>query len=128
MIQQLIEHGQVRRGWLGVRIQAVTEEIADALGLKEAAGALVAGVIPGGPAEKASIKDGDIILEFDGKPIGQMRRLPRLVADTEVGKTVPIKVWRDGRELTLKVEVGELEESEEKAGGADAGSGEAERR
>ncbi len=96
MIQQLIEHGQVRRGWLGVRIQAVTDEIAEALGLKEAAGALVAGVIPGGPAEKARLKDGDIILEFDGKPIGQMRRLPRLVADTEVGKTVPIKVWRDG--------------------------------
>ena len=115
VIQQLIEHGQVRRGWLGVRIQAVTEEIADALGLKEAAGALVAGVIPGGPAEKARIKDGDIILEFDGKPIGQMRRLPRLVADTEVGRTVPIRVWREGRELSLKVEVGELKESEEKA-------------
>jgi serine protease Do len=115
VIQQLIEHGQVRRGWLGVRIQAVTPEIADALGLKEAAGALVAGVIPGGPAEKAHIKDGDVILEFDGKPIGQMRRLPRLVADTEVGTTVPIKVWRDGRELSLKVEVGELKESEEKA-------------
>src|SRR5512147_1170821 len=93
VIQQLIEHGQVRRGWLGVRIQAVTEEIADALGLK----------------------DGDIILEFDGKPIGQMRRLPRLVADTEVGRTVPIRVWREGRELSLKVEVGELKESEEKA-------------
>src|SRR5512134_1778265 len=86
VIQQLIQHGQVRRGWLGVRIQAVTEEIADALGLKDAAGALVAGVIPGGPAEKANIKDGDIILEFDGKPIGQMRRLPRLVADTEIGR------------------------------------------
>src|SRR5512147_2967852 len=113
VIQQLIEHGQVRRGWLGVRIQAVTEEIADALGLKDAAGALVAGVIPGGPAEKANIKDGDIILEFDGKPIGQMRRLPRLVA--EVGRTLPIRVWREGRELSLKVEVGELKESEEKA-------------
>jgi serine protease Do len=115
VIQQLIQHGQVRRGWLGVRIQAVTEEIADALGLKEVAGALVAGVIPGGPAEKAGVKDGDIIVEFDGKPIGQMRRLPRLVADTEVGRTVPIRVWREGRELSLKVEVGELKESEEKA-------------
>src|SRR5512143_2084229 len=115
VIQQLIEHGQVRRGWLGVRIQAVTEEIADALGLKDAAGALVAGVIPGGPAEKAKIKDGDIILEFDGKPIGQMRRLPRLVADTEIGRTVPIRVWRDGRELSLMVEVGELKESEKAA-------------
>ena len=122
VIQQLIQHGQVRRGWLGVRIQAVTEEIADALGLKEAGGALVAGVIPGGPAEKASLKDGDIILEFDGKPIGQMRRLPRLVADTEVGKTVPIKVWREGRELSMKVEVGELKESEEKLAAATPGT------
>src|SRR5512132_742446 len=122
VIQQLIEHGQVRRGWLGVRIQAVTEEIADALGLKDAAGALVAGVIPGGPADKANIKDGDIILEFNGKPIGQMRRLPRLVADTEVGRTVPIRVWREGRELSLKVEVGELKESEEKAASSTPGS------
>ena len=122
VIQQLIEHGQVRRGWLGVRIQSVTEEIADALGLKEAAGALVAGVIPGGPAEKAKLKDGDVILEFDGKPIGQMRRLPRLVADTDVGKTVPIKVWRDGRALTMKVEVGALEEPEEKAEAKASGS------
>lgn len=115
VIQQLIEHGQVRRGWLGVRIQSVTEEIADAMGLKDTSGALVAGVIPGGPAEKAKLKDGDVILEFDGKPITQMRRLPRLVADTDVGKTVPLKVWRDGRELTMKVEVGALEEPEEKA-------------
>ena len=122
VIQQLIQHGQVRRGWLGVRIQAVTDEIAEALGLKEAAGALVAGVIPGGPAEKARLKDGDIILEFDGKPIGQMRRLPRLVADTEVGKTVPIKVWRDGRELSMKVEVGELKEAEEKLAAATPGT------
>jgi serine protease Do len=115
VIQQLIEHGEVKRGWLGVRIQAVTEEIADALGLKEAAGALVAGVIPGGPAEKAQIKDGDVILDFDGKPVGQMRRLPRMVADTDVGKTVPVKVWRAGKELTLRVEVGVLDEAEEKA-------------
>src|SRR5512147_789540 len=115
VIQQLIRHGQVRRGWLGVRIQSVTDEIAEALGLREAAGALVAGVIAGGPAEKARLKDGDVILEFDGKPISQMRRLPRLVADTEVGRTVPIRVWREGRELSLKVEVGELKESEEKA-------------
>lgn len=98
VIQQLIEHGEVKRGWLGVRIQSVNEEIAEALGLKEPVGALVAGVIPGGPAEKAKIKDGDVILEFDGKPITQMRRLPRLVADTEVGKVVPLKVWRDGKE------------------------------
>jgi serine protease Do len=122
VIQQLIDHGEVRRGWLGVRIQTVTEEIADALGLKDAEGALVAGVIPGGPAEKAKIKDGDVITEFDGKKVTQMRRLPRLVADTQVGRTVPLKVWRDGRELTFKVEVGVLEESEEKAAVATTGS------
>ena len=115
VIQQLIEHGEVKRGWLGVRIQSVNEEIAEALGLKEPVGALVAGVIPGGPAEKAKIKDGDVILEFDGKPITQMRRLPRLVADTEVGKVVPLKVWRDGKEISLKVEVAVLDEHEEKA-------------
>jgi serine protease Do len=113
VIQQLIEHGEVRRGWLGVRIQQVNEEIAEALGLKEATGALVASVIAGGPAEKAKIKDGDVILEFDGKPVDQMRRLPRLVADTDVGKTVPVKIWRSGKEMTLKVEVGALKEEEE---------------
>lgn len=114
VIQQLIDHGSVKRGWLGVRIQSVTQEIADAMGLKEATGALVAGVIAGGPAEKAGLKDGDVILEFDGKAVGQMRRLPRLVADTDVGKSVPIRVWRGGRELSMKVQVGALEESEEK--------------
>jgi periplasmic serine protease, Do/DeqQ family len=121
VIQQLIEHGEVKRGWLGVRIQTVNEEIAEALGLKEAAGALVASVIPGGPAAKAKLKDGDVILEFDGKPVTQMRRLPRIVADTQVGKTVPIKVWRNGKELLLTVEVGVLTEEEEKqASGAKA--------
>ncbi len=113
VIQQLIEHGEVRRGWLGVRIQQVNDEIAEALGLSEPTGALVASVIPDGPAEKAKIKDGDVILEFDGKPVDQMRRLPRLVADTEVGKTVPVKIWRSGKEMTLKVEVGALKEEEE---------------
>jgi serine protease Do len=122
VIQQLIAHGSVRRGWLGVRIQTVTEEIADALGLKEANGALVAGVIPGGPAEKAGLKDGDVILEFDGRTVGQMRRLPRIVADTEVGRTVPLKVWRGGHEMSVKVEVGALEENEEKTAAATPGT------
>jgi serine protease Do len=123
VINQLIEHGEVRRGWLGVRIQAVTDEIADALGLKQVSGALVASVIPGGPAEKAQLKDGDVIMEFDGKPVGQMRRLPRLVADTEVGRTVPVKVWRGGREMTFKVQVGALDEGEEKLASATPGPG-----
>jgi serine protease Do len=121
VIEQLIAHGEVRRGWLGVRIQQVNEEIAEALGLKEPTGALVASVIPGGPAEKAKIKDGDVILEFDGKPVNQMRRLPRVVADTDVGKTVPIKIWRDGKELTLKVEVAALQEEEPKTASAKPG-------
>jgi serine protease Do len=123
VIQQLIDHGEVRRGWLGVRIQQVNEEIAEALGLKEPTGALVASVIAGGPAEKAKIKEGDVILEFDGKPVNQMRRLPRAVADTEVGRSVPVKVWRDGKELMLKVEVGALKEEEaEKAEAPDGGN------
>ena len=124
VIQQLIEHGEVRRGWLGVRIQQVNDEIAEALGLKEATGALVASVIPGGPAEKAKIKDGNVILEFDGKPVNQMRRLPRVVADTEVGKTVPVKIWRNGKEMTLKVEVGALKEEEEEKQASAPQSGE----
>jgi serine protease Do len=124
VIQQLIEHGEVRRGWLGVRIQQVNEEIAEALGLSEPTGALVASVIAGGPAEKAKIKDGDVILEFDGKPVDQMRRLPRVVADTEVGKTVPVKIWRAGKEMTLKVEVGALKEEDEEKQAAVPPSGE----
>lgn len=121
VIEQLIAHGEVRRGWLGVRIQQVNEEIAEALGLKEPVGALVASVLPGGPAEKAKIKDGDVILEFDGKPVNQMRRLPRVVADTEVGKTVPVKLWRDGKEITVKVEVAALQEEEAKTASAKPG-------
>ncbi|MFO1154780.1 MAG: DegQ family serine endoprotease [Rhodospirillales bacterium] len=124
VIQQLIDHGEVRRGWLGVRIQQVNEEIAEALGLSSPTGALVASVIPGGPAEKAKIKDGDVILEFDGKPVDQMRRLPRAVADTEVGKTVPVKIWRAGKEMTLKVEVAALKEEDEEKQAAAPQSGE----
>jgi serine protease Do len=124
VIQQLIDHGEVRRGWLGVRIQQVNDEIAEALGLSEPTGALVASVIAGGPAEKAKIKDGDVILEFDGKPVDQMRRLPRVVADTEVGKTVPVKIWRAGKEMTLKVEVGALKEEDEEKQASAPSSGE----
>ena len=124
VIQQLIEHGEVRRGWLGVRIQQINDEIAEALGLEEPTGALVASVIPGGPAEKAKIKDGDVILEFDGKPVDQMRRLPRVVADTEVGKTVLVKIWRAGKEMTLKVEVAAMKEEEEEKQASAPQSGE----
>ena len=111
VIKQLVKHGQVRRGWLGVHIQAVTEEIAETLGLKEASGALVASVIPDGPAEKAKMKAGDIILKFDGREVSKMRRLPRMVADTEVGKSVDILVWRGNKKVTLKAKVEELGET-----------------
>jgi len=112
VVRQLIEHGTVRRGWLGVHIQAVTDEIAETLGLEDAEGALVASVIEDGPAEKAGIKNGDVILEFDGKKVEEMRRLPRIVADTEVGRSVDVKVWREGRATEVEVEIGALEEGE----------------
>jgi serine protease Do len=114
VIEQLIKHGQVRRGWLGVRIQAVTEEIAETLGLHEAKGALVATVIEGGPAEEAGIRAGDIVLEFDGKDVEEMRRLPRIVAETDVDKSVDVVLWRDGQKQSVKVKVGALSEGEEK--------------
>ncbi len=113
VIRQLLEHGEVRRGWLGVRIQTVTEEIAETLGLDEPIGALVASVIPDGPAEKAGIKAGDVIVEFDGKVVEQMRKLPRIVADTDIGEAVPVKVWRKNGEVNVKVDIGVLEETEQ---------------
>ena len=111
VIKQLIKHGQVLRGWLGVHIQAVTEEIAETLGLKDATGALVASIIPGGPAEKAKIEAGDVILEFNDQKVTEMRRLPRIVADTEVGKTVEIEVWRNSKKVTLEAKIEELDDS-----------------
>ena len=114
VIAQLIKNGQVRRGWLGVHIQAVTEEIAETLGLKDAKGALVASVIKDGPAEKGDIKAGDVILRFDGKEVPEMRKLPRIVAATDVNKTVDVVVWRNSEKMTLSVSVGELEEREAK--------------
>ena len=111
VIRSLIKHGQVRRGWLGVHIQAVTEEIAETLGLKIAAGALVANVIPDGPAAKANIQAGDVILKFGNRKVNKMRRLPRFVADTEVGTTVPIEIWRNNEKITLEAKIEELDDS-----------------
>ncbi len=113
VITQLIKYGRTRRGWLGVRIQEVTEEIAESLGLDDPEGALVASVIENSPAEDAAIKPGDIILEFNGRDVPKIRDLPLIVAETEIGSTVEVVVWRDGKEITRKVEVGELEKAEE---------------
>jgi serine protease Do len=105
----------VRRGWLGVRIQAVTGEIAETLGLDKPRGALVASVNENGPAQSGGIQPGDVILTFDGKPVSDMRHLPRVVAETRVGKTVPVTVWRKRREEKLQVAVGRLDETEQVA-------------
>lgn len=113
IIKQLIEYGRTRRGWLGVRIQTVTDEIADSLGLGKARGALVASVTKDGPAEAAKLKAGDVITEFAGKPIDEMRELPRIVAETPIDKETTLRYWRDGKERTAKVTIGELEKAEE---------------
>lgn len=114
VIDQIIEYGRTRRGWLGVEIQEVTEEIADSLGLDQPKGALVADVTPEGPAAKSGLETTDIILRFDGQDIQEMRELPRIVASTRIDKQVPVVVWRDGSEMTFMVNVGELEVAEEK--------------
>ncbi|MDR9760570.1 Do family serine endopeptidase [Rhizobium redzepovicii] len=120
VVDQLREYGETRRGWLGVRIQPVTDDIADSLGLDTAKGALVAGVIKGGPVDDGSIKAGDVILKFDGKTVGEMRDLPRVVAESSVGKEVDVVVLRDGKEQTVKVKLGRLEDSDQAAASGDA--------
>jgi serine protease Do len=107
---QLKEKGKVVRGWIGVTIQSVTSEIAQSFGLKEAKGALVADVVSGGPAEKAGIKRGDIIVAFDGRDIKNSTDLPRIVAETPVGKTVDVGIIRNGKEMTVKMTIEEMTE------------------
>ena len=111
VVDQLIKYGETKRGWLGVRIQDVTKEIAEAEKLDEPRGALVSSVSPGSPSEKGGIKAGDIILEFNGTPIKQMKELPIIVAQTEVGKTVRVKIWRNKKEIYKKIKLGRLETS-----------------
>ena len=113
VIDQLINFGETRRGWLGVRIQEVTKEIAEAVELKKAEGALVASVGEKSPADKAGVKAGDIILEFDGKKIDTMRTLPKVVANTKVGKSVQLKIWRNKKLVSKNLILGRLESSEE---------------
>ena len=112
IVQQLRDGGIVKRGWLGVRIQTVTDELAEGLRLEDAKGALVASVTEGGPAEAAGIQQGDVILEFDGREIGEMRKLPRMVAETPIGKDVDVVIWRKGERQTVQVNLGELKEAE----------------
>ncbi len=113
VIDQLIEFGETKRGWLGVRIQDVSKEIADLEKLDKPRGALVASVAKNSPSDKAGIKAGDIILEFNGTPIKEMKELPKIVARTEVGKVVKVKVWRNQKEITKKIKLGRLETSED---------------
>ncbi len=121
VIDQLREFGETRRGWLGVRIQPVTPDIAESLGMDEAKGALVAGVIKGGPVDNGTIQPGDVIIKFDGRNIDDMRDLPRVVAESPVGKEVDVVIVRKGEEQTVKVTLGRLEDGEKLA---DAGGGE----
>ncbi|WP_240790058.1 DegQ family serine endoprotease [Roseomonas sp. HF4] len=109
IVAQLRDGGRVRRGWLGVNIQQVTDEIAEALRMPGGArGALVARAQEGGPAAAAGIRAGDVILRFNGVEVREMRSLPRIVADNTVGAAVPVIVWRDGKEETISVTLGEL--------------------
>ncbi|WP_376089719.1 Do family serine endopeptidase [Roseomonas sp. CCTCC AB2023176] len=109
IVEQLRDGGRVRRGWLGVNIQQVTDEIAESLGLRNGGrGALVARAQDDGPAAKGGIRAGDVVLRFNGQEVREMRNLPRIVAETRVGTTVPVVVWRDGKEETVQVTVAEL--------------------
>ena len=110
IVPQLEEKGHVTRGWMGVSIQEVTPALAKSFDLKEKQGALVAQVVSGGPAEKAGIEQGDVILGFDGKEIAESKDLPRIVASTPVGKTVTVKLLRNGKVVDRQVKVGEMEE------------------
>ncbi len=112
---ELRQFGETRRGWLGVRIQQVTDDIADSLNIKPARGALVAGIDEKGPAKPAGIEAGDVIIKFDGKDIKEMKDLPRIVADTPVGKDVDVLIVRKGREESRTVKLGRLEDGEKQA-------------
>ncbi|MCR4267131.1 DegQ family serine endoprotease [Nitratireductor sp. ZSWI3] len=115
VVNQLREFGETRRGWLGVRIQEVTDDIAESLGMDKAVGAMVSGVIEGGPVDDGSIQAGDVITHFDGKQIVHMRDLPRIVAESPVGEEVDVTVIRKGEEKTVRVKLGRLEDSEKLA-------------
>ncbi|MEA2876497.1 MAG: serine protease Do [Hyphomicrobiales bacterium] len=115
VLDQLREFKEVRRGWLGVRIQQVTDDIAESLGIKPVRGALVAGIDDKGPAKPAGIEPGDVIVKFDGKDIKEMRDLPKIVGDTPIGKDVPVVIVRKGKEEVKTVRLGRLEDTPQQA-------------
>lgn len=125
VIQQLREFGEARRGWLGVRVQPVTDDIAESLKMPNTKGALIAGIIEGGPIRNAEIKTGDVILRFDGNPINEMRDLLRVVAESPVGKQVDVALIRDGKEQSVKVTLGRMENAVEEPAAAVVGEDDA---
>ena len=110
IVDQIISFGQAKRGWLGVQIQDLTQEFSDSLGYDSTDGAFVASVEPNSPAAAANIQAGDIIIEFDGKPINSFKDLPKVVAETDIGKEVIVKVWRNGAMTNITVKIDELNE------------------
>jgi len=123
VVGQLREHGEVRRGWIGVSIQSVTDDVAGGVGLNEAKGAIVAQVAPGGPAEKAGIMAGDVVVGFDGQPVPDMKSLPKIVALTAIGKTVKVELLRHGKPETVTTTVQRLEETAGSESAGDKGTG-----
>jgi serine protease Do len=114
VIDQLVKYGETRRGWLGVRLQTISDDLVESMGLTKNQGALVADVTDDSPGKKAGLEPGDVIIEYNGKPIKEMKELPRAVAATEIGTTVPLKVIRKGKEMALSVTIGRLEDGEKK--------------
>jgi serine protease Do len=114
IVDQLVKYGETRRGWLGVKVQTITDELAETMSLGKSKGALVADVTDGSPGKAAGLESGDVITEFNGRPIRDMKELPRAVAATEVGTTVVVKAMRKGVEKTFNVTIGRLEDGEKK--------------
>lgn len=121
VVQQLLQFGETRRGWIGVRIQTVTPEIAESLGLDRARGALLGEITPDGPAAQAGLQVGDVVVTFDGKPVEAMRDLPRVVAETEVGRTVSLEYFRNGSTSSTSITLGRLEDFEASIAGTTPG-------
>ncbi len=119
VLDALRQHGKVDRGWIGVQIQPVTPEIANSLGLSDAKGTLVTAVQPNGPAAKAAMEQGDVILSFNGQDVAEIRELPRIVAATPAGKPVDVVVWREGERKTLRVTVAQMKDQEQVASAGD---------